>query len=54
MIVLAFIITGLLFIVYDRLVTKHSERATADAKRTGAIVSPLFPANVRDRLFENP
>ena len=53
-VVLAFIITGILFIVYDRLVTSHSESAVANAKRTSAIVSSLFPANVRDRLFEHP
>ena len=51
-IVLAFILTGILFVYYDRMMTRRQEKVKADAKRTNAIVSSLFPANVRDRLFQ--
>jgi len=52
-VVLAFTITGILFVFYDRMMTRRQEKAKADAKRTSAIVSSLFPANVRDRLFQD-
>ena len=52
-IVIAFLGTAVLFCIYDRLVTTRQRKATADAERTNAIVSSLFPANVRDRLYED-
>ena len=33
--------------------TTRQKQAAADAERTNAIVSSLFPANVRDRLYED-
>jgi len=52
-IVIAFLGTAVLFFFYDRLVTRHQQNASADAERTNAIVSSLFPANVRDRLYQD-
>jgi len=52
-IALAFVLTAILFFLYDRLVTRRQKMASADAARTSAFVSTLFPANVRDRLFQD-
>ena len=52
-IVIAFLGTAILFYVYDRLMSIRQKKAADDAERTNAIVSSLFPANVRDRLFED-
>lgn len=52
-IVLAFVLTAVLFCVYDRLVTVRHQKSAREAERTSAIVSSLFPANVRDRLFQD-
>ena len=52
-IALAFLGTAILFLVYDRLVTTRQKQAAADAERTSAIMTSLFPATVRDRLFED-
>ena len=50
--VLAFVVAALLLFLYDRLVTRRQKEAAADVARKSAIVSSLFPANVRDRLFQ--
>jgi len=34
-------------------VTVRQERATAEAERTSRLVTSLFPANVRDRLYQD-
>lgn len=52
-IVMAFLGSAILFYVYDRLMSTRQREAAADAERTSAIVSSLFPANVRDRLYED-
>lgn len=49
--VLAFLGSATLFLLYDRLVTSRQRKAMADAARSNAIVSSLFPAQVRDRLM---
>ena len=51
--VLAFLTTGVLFLVLDRLIMDLQRQTTAEAKRTRDLVTAMFPANVRDRLFEN-
>lgn len=41
------------FIVYDRLVERRQRLVLATAERSNAIVSSLFPTQVRDRLMED-
>lgn len=48
---LVFVFTALMFLVYDRLVERRQELVMRKAAQTNAIVSSLFPANVRDRLL---
>jgi hypothetical protein len=47
-----FIFTVIIFIVYDRLVEKRQSLILRQATQTSAIVSSLFPENVRDRLMD--
>lgn len=47
-----FLVTALAFIMYDRLVQARQNKVMATAKRTNAIVSSLFPSNVRDRMMQ--
>lgn len=47
-----FVFTSLIFVMYDVLVRQRQRKVMASAKRTNDLVSALFPANVRDRLFE--
>jgi class 3 adenylate cyclase len=49
----AFIITGLLLLVYDRMVTLRQNKTMNSAFRTNRLVSTLFPEAVRDRLLED-
>ena len=52
MTVLIFLFTSLVFVVYDVIVRRRQEKVMASAKRTNAIVSQLFPHQVRDRLLD--
>jgi class 3 adenylate cyclase len=47
-----FLFTTLLFLVYDRLVERRQRLLLSKAERSTAIVSSLFPRNVRDRLMQ--
>jgi class 3 adenylate cyclase len=49
---LIFLFTSLVFILYDYLVERRQYVVMDRAVTSSAIVSSLFPANVRDRLFE--
>lgn len=51
-IVLIFAFTGMVFILYNYLVEQRQERVQSAAVKSNAIVSSLFPAEVRDRLFQ--
>ena len=51
-VVIVFIFTMMVFIMYDCLVQYRQNKMMATAKRTNAIVSSLFPKNVRDRLMK--
>ena len=42
----------LMFLLYDRLVERRQAIVVDKANQTSAIVSSLFPKNVRDRLLE--
>ena len=46
-----FFITSIVFIMYDVLVSRHQEVVKEAAERSNAIISSLFPAQVRDRLL---
>ena len=51
-VVFIFALTSAVFILYDVLVSKRQQRVEASAARSNALVSSLFPAQVRDRLLE--
>jgi len=47
-----FIFTSMVFIFYDCLVERRQRKVYSSAVRNNAIVSSLFPKNVRDRLYK--
>jgi class 3 adenylate cyclase len=49
---MVFVFTVLMFLVYDRLVESRQRLVLNRAEQTSAIVSSLFPKNVRDRLMQ--
>ena len=51
---LVFLVTVASFIIYDSLVERRQKKLLENAERSGKIVSALFPAMVRERLFDNP
>ncbi|KAL9181073.1 hypothetical protein ACHAXT_009878 [Thalassiosira profunda] len=51
---LVFLVTVASFIIYDSLVERRQKKLLENAERSGKIVSALFPAMVRKRLFDNP
>lgn len=46
-----FFLVVVVFIVYDRFVRRRNTKVVDAAARSNAILSTLFPQNVRDRLF---
>ena len=51
-VVMIFCGTSLVFLIYDWVVRRRQKKVLDRATRTGAIVSSLFPKNVRQRLYE--
>ena len=51
--VLIFFVTALVFVVYDCLVEKRQDKVMTSATRSNAIVSSLFPEQVRERLMDD-
>lgn len=49
---LVFISTMLIFCMYDCFVRRRNEKVVNVAAQSNAIISSLFPTNVRDRLFQ--
>ena len=49
---MVFVFSIVLFLIYDRLVERRQGLILAKATQSTAIVSSLFPKNVRDRLLE--
>ena len=49
---IVFAFTAFMFVVYDRLVERRQKIVMRKAAQTNAIVTSLFPENVRDRLME--
>jgi hypothetical protein len=52
-VLLIFLVTSLLFLLYDRLVERRQRLVQREAEKSGAIISSLFPAAYRDRLMAN-
>jgi Adenylate and Guanylate cyclase catalytic domain len=46
-----FVFTSLIFLIYDWWVEQRQRKVLLTAVQSSAIVSSLFPSNVRDRLF---
>ncbi|CAB9508033.1 Receptor-type guanylate cyclase gcy [Seminavis robusta] len=47
----SFFLMAFFFFTYDKFVQRRNEKVVRQAAKTNAIVSSLFPTNVRDRLF---
>lgn len=47
-----FMLTSIVFIIYDRWVERRQRVVMSTAVRTQAIVSSFFPATVRDRMMD--
>jgi hypothetical protein len=54
MLVLVFLFTSVVFFMYDFLVERRQRVVMDTAVASSAIVSSLFPKNVRDRLYNTP
>ena len=52
-VVAVFLVTSLTFIIYDCFVRRKDIKVMSSAENTNAIVSSLFPAQVRERLLED-
>ena len=52
-VVLSFVLTSVMIILYDRTVTMRQEKTMRSALQNGALIASLFPAIVRDRLLED-
>jgi hypothetical protein len=50
---LAFVLTAVLLIFYDKMITRRQDKTMSSAIRTSNLVSSMFPENVRDRLMED-
>jgi class 3 adenylate cyclase len=46
-----FLLMGITFFIYDRFVTRRNDKVIEAAAHSNKIISTLFPAQVRDRLF---
>jgi class 3 adenylate cyclase len=49
---MVFVFTAVMFLVYDRLVERRQRLVLRKAAQSSAIVSSLFPKNVRDRMMQ--
>jgi len=53
LIMLVFLGTVLVFVLYDYFVNLRNQKVTLAAKKSNAVVKSLFPKNVRDRLMQD-
>eukprot|EP00980_Cylindrotheca_fusiformis_P018093 scaffold5810_cov109-Cylindrotheca_fusiformis.AAC.3 len=51
-VVLIFLFTSAVFVLYDMFVSKRQSKVEETAARSNALVQSLFPAQVRDRLLQ--
>jgi hypothetical protein len=52
-VVLVFVFTSVVFLMYDCFVRQRQQKVNRVAVKSNAIVTSLFPAQVRDKLFED-
>ena len=52
-VILVFLATAMAFFAYDVMVERRQTKVMDTAKRTTAIVTSLFPKNVRDRIMDD-
>lgn len=52
-VIAVFFFTAMVFALYDHFVNVRQKKVMATAKRTNAIVSSLFPQNVRERILKD-
>jgi Na+-translocating ferredoxin:NAD+ oxidoreductase RnfG subunit len=52
-VLLVFAFTSVVFVIYDWYVTKRQRKVHQVAATSSAIVTSLFPAQVRDKLYQN-
>jgi hypothetical protein len=52
-VVAVFLFTSIVFLLYDAMVKRRQALVLKSAERSNAIVSSLFPADIRDRLFKH-
>jgi class 3 adenylate cyclase len=52
-VLIAFAVLAVTFVLYDRFVNKKNKKILQAAKESHAIISSLFPAQVRSRVFQN-
>lgn len=48
---LTFVVIVVCFFLYDRIVQRRNEKIIQDAARSNAIVSSMFPGQIRDRIL---
>jgi hypothetical protein len=48
---LIFLFTSIIFVIYDSKVERRQQVVLATAERTNAVVSSLFPSQVRDQII---
>jgi class 3 adenylate cyclase len=48
-----FLLTSMVFVLYDATVRRRQEKVMAQAIKTNNIVTSLFPTSVRDRLYQS-
>ena len=47
-----FVLVAVVFFIYDFLVTRHNDKLVVNAARSNALLTSMFPDNIRDRLME--
>jgi hypothetical protein len=52
-VILVFAFTSLVFVIYDKFVRQRQQKVNRVAVKSNAIVTSLFPAQVRNKLFED-
>ena len=52
-VILVFVFTSFVFLMYDCFVRQRQQKVNRVAVKSNAIVTSLFPAQVRDKLFED-
>jgi class 3 adenylate cyclase len=51
-VVLVFVITSLVFVLYDRTVHQRQAKMMMEAAKANALISSMFPENIQKRIFQ--